>query len=169
MKTNKIQQTMWALVCLCALFVAGCKSKPDDSKLTSAVQSKVAAIDPGISVDTKEAVVTLSGMVSSQDAVTEAEQSAKSVEGVKSVTNNLTVKPVAPEESTVANTANTDAALKNSVEQNLTKYGVTGVTATVNNGEVTLTGDITRAKLQDAMKAANEAQPAKVNNQLSIK
>jgi osmotically-inducible protein OsmY len=169
MKTNKIQQTMWALVCLCTLFVAGCKNKPDDSKLTSAVQSKVAAIDPGISVDTKEAVVTLSGMVSSQDAVSEAEQSAKSVEGVKSVTNNLTVKPAAPEENTAANTVNTDAALKSSVEQNLTKYGVSGVTATVSNGEVTLTGDITRAKLQDAMKAANEAQPTKVNNQLSIK
>jgi hyperosmotically inducible protein len=168
MKRNKIQQTMWALACLFALVVAGCKSKPDDAKLTSAVQSQVSAIDPGISVDTKEAVVTLSGMVASQDAVSEAEQSAKSVEGVKSVNNNLTVKPAAPEENTAANTANTDAALKNAVEQNLTKYGVAGVTATVTNGEVTLTGDIKRAKLQDAMKAANEAQPTKVNNQLSI-
>ena len=168
MKKNKIQQTMWALVCLIVLGLSGCKSKPDDSKLTTEVQSKVSAIDPGISVDTKEAVVTLSGMVASQNAITEAEQSAKAVEGVKSVNNNLTVKPAAPEENTASNTSSTDATLKSSVEQNMTKYGVTGVTATVSNGEVTLTGNIKRAKLQDAMKAANEAQPTKVNNQLSI-
>jgi hypothetical protein len=34
---------------------------------------------------------------------------------------------------------------------------------------VTLTGEIPRAKLQDAMKAANEAGAKKVNNKLNIK
>ena len=62
-----------------------------------------------------------------------------------------------------------DTTLKNTVQANLTKYGVTGVTVEVANGEVTLKGDITRAKLPDAMKAANEASPKKVNNQLNIK
>jgi hyperosmotically inducible periplasmic protein len=168
MKTSAIRQTMWAVLCLAILSLGGCKSKPKDSDLTTNVQSKVGTIDPGISVDTKEGVVTLSGMVSSQEAISEAEQAAQGVEGVKSVQNNLTVKPAAPEETT-ASTANADASLKSSVESNLTKYGVTGVTVAVNNGEVTLTGDIKRNKLQDAMKAANEAQPTKVNNQMSIK
>ena len=62
-----------------------------------------------------------------------------------------------------------DTALKNTVEANLTKYNVTGVTVEVSGGEVTLKGDIPRAKLQDAMKAANEASPRKVNNQMNIK
>jgi len=62
----------------------------------------------------------------------------------------------------------TDAALKNVVEANLTRYGVSGVTVEVNNKEVTLKGSIPRAKLQDAMKAANEASPKKVNNQLNL-
>jgi osmotically-inducible protein OsmY len=62
-----------------------------------------------------------------------------------------------------------DTTLKNTVEANLTKYNVTGVTVEVSGGEVTLKGDIARAKLQDAMKAANEASPRKVNNQLNIK
>ena len=62
-----------------------------------------------------------------------------------------------------------DDPLKTQVTQNLAKYGVSGVTVTVANGEVTLTGDIPRAKLQDAMKAANEAHPKKVNNKLTIK
>ncbi|MDT5296104.1 MAG: hyperosmotically inducible periplasmic protein [Acidobacteriota bacterium] len=62
----------------------------------------------------------------------------------------------------------TDAALKNRVEANLTKYNVSGVTVEVANGEVTLKGNIARAKLSDAMKAANEADPKKVNNQMNI-
>ena len=62
----------------------------------------------------------------------------------------------------------TDTALRNTVEANLTRYGVTGVTVDVSNGEVTLRGSIPRAKLQDAMKAANEANPKRVNNQMNI-
>src|SRR5688500_12950204 len=62
-----------------------------------------------------------------------------------------------------------DTALRNTVEANLTKYNVTGVTVEVSGGEVTLKGDIARAKLPDAMKAANEASPRKVNNQMNIK
>ena len=76
--------------------------------------------------------------------------------------------------NTVSNTGNaisnatssaTDAGLKNAIEANLTRYGVTGVTVEVKDKEVTLKGNIPRAKLQDAMKAANEASPKKVNNQ----
>ncbi len=79
--------------------------------------------------------------------------------------------------NTVSNAANavsnaaagaTDTAIKNLVQANLTRYGVSGVTVEVSNGEVTLKGNIPRAKLQDAMKAANEASPKKVNNQLNL-
>src|SRR3712207_3297134 len=53
-----------------------------------------------------------------------------------------------------ATASTTDTALKNTVQANLTRYGVTGVTVDVSDGEVTLKGSIPRAKLQDAMKAA---------------
>ncbi len=43
-----------------------------------------------------------------------------------------------------------------------------GVSATVNNGEVTLTGTITRAKLPDLMKSVNGMHPKKINNNLTI-
>ena len=61
-----------------------------------------------------------------------------------------------------------DNALRNTVEANLTKAGVTGVTVSVSGGEVTLRGTIPRAKLQDAMKAANDASPKRVDNQLTL-
>ena len=44
-----------------------------------------------------------------------------------------------------------------------------GVTATVNNGEVTLTGEIERDKLPRLMQSVQALNPKKVNNNLTIK
>ena len=44
-----------------------------------------------------------------------------------------------------------------------------GVTATVSNGEVTLTGTITREKLPKLMAAVSATHPKKINNNLTIK
>lgn len=44
-----------------------------------------------------------------------------------------------------------------------------GVTASVTNGEVTLTGEISKAKLPKLLQAVNATHPKKVNNQLTIK
>jgi len=43
------------------------------------------------------------------------------------------------------------------------------VTATVSNGEVTLTGTITREKLPKLMAAVSATHPKKINNNLTIK
>jgi osmotically-inducible protein OsmY len=62
-----------------------------------------------------------------------------------------------------------DTAIKNKTEAALTKAGVSGVTVEVKGGEVTLKGDVPKAKWQDVMKAANESGAKKVNNQLNDK
>lgn len=159
---------------LCLLLLSGmmaCHRGPDDATITTNVKAKLAAsatvAASAIDVATKDGVVTLTGAVNSASAKSEAESIAKGVEGVKSVTNNLTVK--APVVNATPPPVSEDTKLKNDVTASLTKYGITGVTATVANGEVTLTGDIPRAKLQDAMKAANEAHPKKVLNKMTIK
>jgi hypothetical protein len=43
-----------------------------------------------------------------------------------------------------------------------------GVTASVNAGEITLTGNITRAKLPALMQSLNSLHPKKINNNLTI-
>lgn len=146
--------------------LTGCNRGPSDETLTESVQAKLKA-DPSLSaspikVSTTGGVVTLSGVVNSDADKTRAAGLAKSVEGVKSVTNTLTARPPAP-------VISQDDPLKTQVTASLTKYGISGVTVSVANGQVTLTGEIPRAKLQDALKAANEAHPRKVNNQLIIK
>lgn len=44
-----------------------------------------------------------------------------------------------------------------------------GVTASVSNGEVTLTGDVSRNNLPKVMQAVYSLHPKKVNNKLTIK
>ena len=149
---------------LLAAFLSSCKRGPSDETLTQNVRAKLNADPPlasqAINVTAKDGVVTLAGTVNSDLDKSRAEQLARSVEGVKSVNNNLTPKPVV-----IAR----DDPLKTAVVANLNKYGITGITVSVANGEVTLEGNLPRAKLQDAMKAANEAHPRKVNNKLNLK
>lgn len=157
-----------ALMVLACAF-AGCNRGPDDATLAANVKAKLAANAAlsSIAVTAKDGVVTLTGTVNSEADKSSAEQIAKGVDGVKSVTNELTVK--APVINATPPPVSEDSKLKSDVSAALTKYGITGVTVAVSNGEVTLTGDIPRAKLQDAMKAAQESHPKKVVNKLNIK
>ena len=153
---------------LIALGMLSCSRGPDDATLAANVKSKLAAdssvASSGITVVATNGAVTLTGEVRSESEKAAAEQIAKSVEGVKSVSNNLTVRPPATPPP-----VSPDVTLRTDVTANLAKYGITTVTVDVANGEVTLTGNIPRAKLQDAIKAANESHPKKVNNKMVIK
>ena len=68
----------------------------DDSVITTKVKSQLAADDFlksfEISVETYKGIVQLSGFVGSQQAVDKAGEIARSVQGVKSVENDLNVK-----------------------------------------------------------------------------
>lgn len=151
--------------------LVGCNRGPNDETLTQQVKAKLSA-DPTLATQTvivtvKDGVVTLAGNINTEANKAKAEQLAKGVEGVKSVTNSLTVRP--PIVNATPPPVSPDAQLKTSVMAGLAKYGITTVSADVVNGEVTLTGNIPRAKLQDAMKAANESHPKKVVNKMTIK
>jgi osmotically-inducible protein OsmY len=68
----------------------------DNSVITSKIKSKLAADDFlksfEIGVETYKGIVQLSGFVDSQKAIDKAGQIARSVDGVKSVKNNLRIK-----------------------------------------------------------------------------
>ena len=110
----------------------------------------------------KDGVVTLTGEVKDDASKASAETVAKGVKGVKSVVNNLTV---APAPAPVVITA--DDPLKTSVDATLKDFA--GVSASVQDGVVTLTGEIKRADLQKLMMALNTLKPKKIENKLTIK
>jgi len=147
------------------LFVslAACNSKTNDADVKTSVDNAIAANSnlSGAYADVKDGVVTLSGQVKDEAAKSSAETTAKGVKGVKSVNNNLTVAPPpAPVEITA------DDPLKASVDNTIKAYP--GVAATVNDGVITLTGQIKKADLQNLMKALNTLKPKKIENQLTI-
>ncbi|MGZ4068554.1 MAG: hypothetical protein ACXVPE_17705, partial [Bacteroidia bacterium] len=87
---------------------------------------------------------------------------------------NKDTTPTTTQTTTTDTTINTTAPVQISPDEALTKglQDVTkdypGVTATVNNGEVTLTGTIKRDRLPKLMQSIHALNPKKVNNNLTI-
>ena len=90
---------------------------------------------------------------------------ANASDTVNSTTTNTAGDPM-------TNTANTpvqvapDDALRNNLKDATKDYP--GVTATVSNGEVTLTGNITRDKLPRLMAAINALHPKQIHQNMTV-
>jgi len=121
----------------------------------------LAAGPTGVTVAVKDGVATLTGEVADITVKNKAEASAKTVEGVKSVVNSTTTKPLPTPAPAPA-----DPMLKGKVEENLKKAGCTGATVTIADGVVTLSGTVPEAKFVECVKVANESGGLKFNNQL---
>ena len=144
--------------------------QPSDSTIQQGVNEKLAAT-PGITAEVKGGVVTLNGEVSDDAAKTSAEESVKSVAGVKSVSNNVMVQaPVpAPTPPPAAAVLSPDEILKNTLDSAYRADGYSEVTVAVSNGEVTLEGNAAKADVKKIVKTAQEAKATKVNNNLTVK
>jgi len=146
-----------------ALLMSACGKS--DADLTKAATDKLAADKvTGVTVAVKDGVATLSGEVVDVTVKTKAEASVKTVEGIKSVTNNCTLKPLptpAP--------PSPDKMLEGTINESLKKKNITGITVTAVDGEVTLSGIAPKAKWPDIMMSANEAKPKKVINKITEK
>jgi len=79
---------------------------------------------------------------------------------------DTTVMPDQPAASGGPVTVSPDDSLTTSLKDATKDFP--GVTATVNNGEVTLTGTISRDRLPQLMQSVNALHPKKVNNNLTI-
>ncbi|MEO6949557.1 MAG: BON domain-containing protein [Ginsengibacter sp.] len=135
--------------------------KPKDSDVQAKITEKFAANPElsGATASVTDGVATLSGEVKDDAAKSMAEANSKEVKGVKSVVNNLTTTP-----AVMAPPVN--GALTQGVSDATKDFP--GVTGTVNNGEITLTGTIKRNDLQKLMQSLQSLNPTKINNQLTI-
>jgi hyperosmotically inducible periplasmic protein len=141
---------------------------PSDEQVTESVQEALSAntsLSP-VSASVEKGVVTLSGEVENEELKSQAESSVSGIKGVKSVVNSLTVKPKGPSPEEMTKAA--DDAILAKVKENFATYKVEGITATVADSIVTLTGNVKRANVQNAMKAAMESGAAKVENKMTI-
>ena len=148
-------------------FLVGCS--PNDEKITAAVKSSLST-QPSLSQVTatvNKGIVTLTGEVETDEQKALAESSLSGVKGLKGITNSITVKPKGASTEEMQKVGDND--LQSKVNANFATYKIEGITATVAGGIVTLTGEIKRDNLQNAMKAAMESGAIKVENQMTIK
>lgn len=159
----KISKIMLSLLLMSAMFFMGCG--PKDADIKASVEEKLKAnadMSTPMTVSVADGVVTLSGECKNEACKAECESLAKSVKGVKSVINNAVIATVqAPVE------VSTDDALTTGV-RDATKDHPT-VTATVNAGVITLSGEIKRDQVSKLMQTLNTLNPVKIENNLTIK
>jgi osmotically-inducible protein OsmY len=142
------------------LQLQSCKGKNKDADISAAIQAKTQsdASFAGVNATVNEGVVTLTGQCNDDNCKTNAENAVKDMDGVKKVVNNITVVPVA-----IA----PDNSLNSGVERITARYS--GVQADVNDGVITLRGQLKRDSLQQLMMDLNALQPKKIENQLVLK
>lgn len=139
---------------------------PKDADIQKEITAKISEL-PGVSVSVKDGVATISGTCKDDAFKANAESIVKGIKGVKSVVNNCEIPAPEPEVATAPVEINPDTVLTTSVNEVVKTYS--GVTATVANGVVTLTGDIKRTQLPALIKSVQELKPKKVENKLTIK
>jgi hyperosmotically inducible periplasmic protein len=143
-----------------ALFISACGR--GDADLQKAVAEKLAAASvTGVTVAVKDGVATLTGEVADAAAKKKAEDTARTVEGIKSVVNSTTLKPIP-----VATPAAADPALTGKIDQALKKAGCTGASVAVNNGKVTVTGEVPNAKYAECVQVIMQSGITGIDNQL---
>ncbi len=142
-----------------AIFMSACGKS--DADLQKAATDKLTADKvTGVTVVVKGGVATLTGEVENITVKTKAESSAK-VEGIKSVVNNITLKPLPPPPTPPA-----DPMLKGTLDENLKKAGCTGVTIEVKDGTVTAAGTVPEAKYVECVQIISQSGLGKMDNKI---
>jgi len=156
----KIRSTgLLALALVLAVVAGACGKK--DVDIQKSVQDKMTADGvTGVTATVKDGVATLTGEVKDITVKSKAETSAKSVDGVKSVTNEITLAPLP-----VATPAAGDQALEGKINENWKKAGCTGATVSVKDGVATISGTVPAAKYAQCIQVVNESGALRpVNN-----
>ena len=169
----KLKLTLLAPVVFAALFSA-CSSQPKSPDVTSDVRKSLDQAglqNVHVSQDRDKGVVTLTGIVASQDDKMRAEDAAKSSAAGQVVADEVAVEPPNVSDAKTVNSdfdkgikGNLDAALRQNRLNKDVRYDV-------KNGVVTLTGEVnSQARRSEAQKiAASIPNVQQVVNELDVK
>lgn len=149
----------------------GVRSTASDAWITSATKMRmmadgaVPALD--VNVDTNNGVVTLFGMVPTQEAKAAAEADAKKVSGVKSVVNDLQVVPESKQPAVEAKDDDIQQRLTASLNEH---DSLDGINVEVKNGVARLTGKVGSGsdRLQAAVIARSTKGVRSVEDDMTI-
>jgi osmotically-inducible protein OsmY len=183
------------LMVIFSIMIVACTARQvDDAMLTTRIKARMTAdgrISPSrIDVDTLNGAVTLRGEAPTQEEKDAAEEVARKVEGVRSVSNQVIVNPAVAgtgipsgqemkreAEKAVSNVGQgvkkeaEDALLLGEIKARLAAAGYGDVAVSVDQGVVTLKGEALKDKDRIAVEAIVEKVKGveKVDNQLTVK
>lgn len=149
---------LFGAVALISSTTPGCKSKVSDMDVKTAVETALQANPEtaGLMVDVKDGVATVSGEAKDEAAKAKAAELATAVKGVKSVQNNVAVAPPPPPVQITADDPLTTAV------KDATKDFPT-VTATVNDGVISVSGELKSDAWKKLKMALDGLKPKKVD------
>ena len=148
------------LLALISFQMQSCKGNRDaDIQTAIASETQNNPNLAGVSATVVDGVVTLTGQCEDEDCRKNAEKAVKKIDGVKNITNNITV--------TSSVTIRPDEELRENAEKIISKYK--NVQAGVSNGIITLRGEVKKDKLTQLMMELNDLHPKRIENQLVVK
>ncbi|MGZ5221102.1 MAG: BON domain-containing protein [Chitinophagaceae bacterium] len=150
---------LFGAVALISSTTPGCKSKVKDADVKTAVETALRANPEtaGLMVDVKDGVATVSGEAKDEAAKAKAAELATAVKGVKSVENNIAI--AAPPAPPVEITA--DDPLASAVKDATKDYPT--VTATVNDGVISVSGELKSDSWKKLKMALDGLKPKRVD------
>ncbi len=153
----KIFRLLPAIMLMATLAFTGCKPKDADIKAAVEKSLKETLATAAVMVMVNEGVATLSGEVADEATKAALDANVKGVKGVKSVQNNTTLPapPAAPVQITA------DDPLATAVRDATKDFSE--VTASVADGVISVTGEITAARWKTLKMSLDGLNPRKVD------
>lgn len=150
---------LFGAVAIISSSLPGCKSKPKDADIKTAVETAIAANPDlkGLMVDVKEGVATITGEVKDATAQAAVQTAVAAVKGVKSVQNNVSVAPPPPPPVEVTADDPLTSAVKDATKD------FPSVTATVKDGVIAVSGELKSDSWKKLKMALDGLKPKKVD------
>jgi len=154
--------SMVTLVLLFGIFAISCNNV-SDADIQQEAQETINANPEltGVQVSVENRVATLTGVVQDEALKTYAENQITELKNVTTVINQIQVVAPAPDYTALDNDLNT--GLQDALKDHET------VTATAQNGIITLEGEINEEDLPTLMQKINALQPEQVVNNITVK
>ena len=128
--------------------------------------------DVSVSQDRTKSVVTLGGNVATDDDKNKAENIAKSIAGTQVVANEIGIRPSGDESTAKKVDSELDSGIDKNLEAMLVQHRLNhDVRYDVNNGVVTLKGDVNSANKRDSVEKIAQQVPnvKQVVNEIEVK
>lgn len=156
----------------CIMFmVVSCK--PNDSQIAKNASAAATAVNPNVKVKVQNGIVTLSGILSDTATKSTLDSTVKGLKGVVSVIDNTSFGPLPPPPPPPSAAPYpmiyTDTLVARTIDTAFKVEHISGVNVKVLHGVITLTGNAPKKDMRTILLIANESNPKKVINKITVK